>query len=117
LGDSTITVLTVLANGRVAGYVLVYVNEEFGKPEVVYWYGREYWGRGVATRALKAFLGQIRERPLYGRAAQDNVGSRRVLEKCGFSIIGTDRGFANARNAEIEEIILELGPIDRGEDP
>ena len=42
------------------------------------------------------------------RVASDNVASRRVLEKCGFRVIATDRGFAEARSAEIEELVLRL---------
>ena len=47
-------------------------------------------------------------RPLYGRAAADNLGSLRVLEKCGFVRVGSERGFASARGEEIEEVILRL---------
>ena len=47
-------------------------------------------------------------RPLFARAAKDNVGSMRVLEKCGFTIAGEDKGFSNTRGEEVEEFILEL---------
>jgi RimJ/RimL family protein N-acetyltransferase len=40
--------------------------------------------------------------------AHDNVASRRVLEKCGFRAIATERGFAEARSGEIEEVVLRL---------
>jgi RimJ/RimL family protein N-acetyltransferase len=51
----------------------------------------------------------VRIRPLYARAASDNAGSLRVLEKTGFRIIDTEVSFAPARGAEIEETILRLG--------
>jgi RimJ/RimL family protein N-acetyltransferase len=54
------------------------------------------------------FLSVDRCRPLHARVAHDNIGSRRVLEKCGFRVVGTDRGFAEARSAEIEELVLRL---------
>jgi RimJ/RimL family protein N-acetyltransferase len=38
--------------------------------------------------------------------AKDNLASRRVLEKCGFTVCGEGRGYANARGMEIEEFIL-----------
>jgi RimJ/RimL family protein N-acetyltransferase len=57
---------------------------------------------------LQAYLEIIHERPLHARAAHDNLGSLRVLEKCGFQRVGTDRYFANARGREIEEVILRL---------
>jgi RimJ/RimL family protein N-acetyltransferase len=50
--------------------------------EVTYWIGRSYWGKGIATDALTAFLAVDRSRPLHARVASDNVASRRVLEKC-----------------------------------
>ena len=47
-------------------------------------------------------------RPIYARVAKDNVGSRRVLEKCGFQVIGESTGYANARGEEVEELLLVL---------
>lgn len=46
--------------------------------------------------------------PLHARAASDNAGSLRVLQKAGFKIIGTGTSFASGRNREIEETILRL---------
>ena len=104
--DPTVTTRTVLVDGRVAGYVASFLR--FGKPEVSYRLAKEFWGRGVATRALAALLPELAARPLYARAAKDNIASRRVLEKCGFVICAEDRGFANARGEEIGEFIFEL---------
>lgn len=107
LSDATITWKTILCDGRVAGSVLRYEDQD-GRPEVSYWLGKDDWGRGIATRALSQFLGYVKARPLYARAAKDNVASLRVLEKCGFTIVGEDKGFANARGQEVEEFILKL---------
>jgi RimJ/RimL family protein N-acetyltransferase len=90
----------------VAGYVASF--QRLGIPEVCYWIGREYWGKGLATRALAELLGQVTVRPLYARVARDNLASIRVLEKCGFTISGEDRGFSNSRGVEVEEFILSL---------
>lgn len=106
-GDRSVYIQTVLADGEVAGSVLRYVDD--GHPEVSYWLGREYWGTGIATLALGLFLVLLEERPIYARAAKDNYGSIRVLEKCGFTVQREERGFANARNAEIAELVLVLG--------
>lgn len=109
LGDESVTIQTILVDGQVAGHVSIYKDEELDGPEVTYWIGRSYWGRGVATRALSAFLLHVvKTRPLYARAAKDNIGSLRVLAKCGFRRIGEGKGFANARGAEIEEFLLKL---------
>ena len=106
LGDPAIVKRTIVVDGRVAGSVASF--ELFGQPSVAYWLGREFWGKGVATRALAQFLGIVTTRPLYARAATDNSASIRVLQKCGFTASGSDRGFANARGTEIEELIFEL---------
>jgi RimJ/RimL family protein N-acetyltransferase len=105
--DPAVHARTVVGSGgEVVGQVAA-----FGPPqerEVTYWLGREYWGRGLATAALRALLAEVPERPLHARAAADNRGSIRVLEKCGFAVTGTDRGFANARGGEIDEVLLVL---------
>ena len=108
LGDRTITAKTIVCNGRVAGNVGSFIAPWSGQREVTYWVGRSFWGRGVATRALTAFVGELAERPLYARVAEDNLASLRVLEKCGFVVIGRESGYANARGTEIEELVLEL---------
>jgi len=108
LADPTTINRTIVCDGQVVGSVSSY--ETSGKPEVTYWIGKAYWGRGIATRALAAFLVEANAtRPIYARVARDNLGSRRVLEKCGFRIIGEMKGFASARGEEIEELHLELG--------
>lgn len=99
---------TILAGERIAGSVASY-QEEPGKPEVTYWLGREFWGQGLATRALTLFLAHHQTtRPVYARAAKDNAGSLRVLQKNGFTITGESSGYANARGAETEEYLLML---------
>jgi RimJ/RimL family protein N-acetyltransferase len=88
LADDDSLIRTVLAGGDVAGHVLSF--ERDGRREVGYWLGRDHWGRGVATAALVAFLGEERTRPLYAGVLPANGGSLRVLEKCGFSVLGED---------------------------
>ena len=57
---------------------------------------------------ILAALEIVTVRPLYARAAKDNIGSRRVLEKCGFAVVGEDKGYAHVRGEEIEEVVLRL---------
>ena len=104
--NATVITRTVEVDGAVAGHVASWIQD--GQRELTYWLGRDHWGRGLATQALTAFLAEVDERPLFARAAADNAGSIRVLEKCGFRPCGTDRGFAHARGAEIDEVILTL---------
>lgn len=106
LADPTVLAKTVLADGQVAGHISKW--ERDGKPELTYWIAREHWGKGVATEALVQLLRLFTARPIYAAAARDNLASLRVLAKCGFRVIASERGFANARGQEIDEVILEL---------
>ena len=102
-----ITMRAVTCDGHLAGSIASFVAE--GQTEVTYWIDRALWGRGIATRALALLLELVPTRPLYARAASDNAGSLRVLQKSGFTAIGTERSFAPGRDEEIEETILRLG--------
>jgi RimJ/RimL family protein N-acetyltransferase len=106
LGGHTFINQTILYDSQIAGHISRF--EQHGQGEITYWLGREYWGKGVATRALALFLEMIKERPLYARAAKDNIASLRVLQKNGFVITGEDKGYANARGDVIEEYLLAL---------
>ncbi|MCY1540167.1 Acetyltransferase (GNAT) domain protein [compost metagenome] len=106
LYDSTKNTCTILVNGIIAGSISKFEME--GNAEITYWIDKKFWGKGVATRALTEFLLLELARPIVGRTAFDNLGSQKVLEKCGFIRIGRDKGFANARQAEIEEFIYQL---------
>jgi [ribosomal protein S5]-alanine N-acetyltransferase len=106
LRDPTVRLRTILVGGRVAGYVGRFPL--FGRPAVAYFLGRSFWGQGVATRALRAFLRTDRTRPLFARVAYDNAGSRRVLEKCGFVRVGRARSHAAARGRRLTEHIYRL---------
>jgi RimJ/RimL family protein N-acetyltransferase len=106
LNDESVNNQTILVDGVIAGSVAKFIME--GDAEVTYWIDKPYWGQGVASTALRQLLTIEHTRPIFGRVAFDNIGSQRVLEKCGFVKTGTDRGFASARAAEIEEYIYKL---------
>lgn len=104
--DEAVIMRTVLVDGEVAGSVGSF--ERNGVREVGYWFGREHWGKGVATKALAAFLDIDVSRPLYARVVTHNRGSLRVLEKCGFVIVDEDLGSIDVPGEEVEEHILRL---------
>ena len=106
LSDPKINNQTILLGSAIVGSIAKF--EIDGQAELTYWIDRNFWGQGVATRSLKSFLSSEAARPIFGRVAFDNFGSQRVLEKCGFLKIGTDRGFANARQEVIEEYVYKL---------
>jgi RimJ/RimL family protein N-acetyltransferase len=106
LDDPTIHAMTIILEDEIVGSLAKF--EMDGEAEVTYWIDKRFWGKGIATQALRTFLTIESARPIFARAAFDNVGSRKVLEKCGFVRIGEDKGFANARQTEVEEYIYRL---------
>lgn len=106
LNDETVNNQTILVDNAIAGSIAKFIVE--GDTEITYWLDKKFWGQGIATKALESFLDRETIRPIFGRVAFDNFGSQKVLEKCGFVKIGSDKGFANARQAEIEEFIYKL---------
>jgi RimJ/RimL family protein N-acetyltransferase len=106
LSSSENRFLAITRDSRFVGTIASYPSE--GATEVTYWIDRGCWGQGIATRALRLLLEQTAVRPIRARAASDNAGSLRVLQKAGFERIGTEVSFAPGRAAEIEETILEL---------
>ncbi len=84
--DPTVVTRTIVVDDVVVGDIVSWLAD--GQREVGYWVERESWGRGYATAALRLLLEEIPERPITGHVAIDNVGSRRVLEHCGFVHVG-----------------------------
>lgn len=115
LADAGVVKRTIEVEGRAVGYIVCFERE--GEREVGYWVGRAAWGRGIATAALAEFLRIAITRPLRARSAKDNVGSVRVLTKCGFALEREERSHSHARGGTIDEVVMLLDaaqPAPRG---
>ena len=105
IADESVIFKAIIFDGQVAGSMGSWIME--GEWEVGYWLGKEFWGKGIATRALAEYVKIVKTRPLFAHVARHNIGSRRVLEKCGFKVIGED-SYINPAGVEVEEFILKL---------
>ncbi len=106
MADDSIVKYTILHDGGVVGNIICFL--QFGLPSVGYWIDRNYWGKGIATQALAELLRRVRVRPLHARAASTNIASIHVLENCGFVLIAEQKGFAEARGEEVDEVLMRL---------
>ena len=101
LGNPDAIAQTILFDGEVAGNIGSWPQD--GNRLVGYWIGKEYWGKGVATHALLAFLHLVTHRPLHAHVVKHHVGSIRVLEKCGFSV---EEGLDAASDGVVELVFV-----------
>ena len=106
LADHSLVTRTIVADGAVAGNIGCWTQD--GLRLVGYWVGRDFWGRGLATTALAELAAEIPERPLHAWVAATNVGSIRVLEKCGFVEIDRHAEHNERVGRVIEEILYRL---------
>lgn len=76
-----------------------------GDPDLGYWIGRPYWGQGYATEAAMGVInhafGEGNEARLLAGCRITNVGSRRVLEKCGFEYLGFGKAYCRALGEDV----------------
>jgi len=106
LASTSSVTRTIVADGVVVGSVSCFSME--GLDSIGYWIGREYWGKGIASRAVALLLDEVPQRPLHARAARSNVASIRVLTKNGFVVTGYQHSPATERFPACEEAILIL---------
>jgi RimJ/RimL family protein N-acetyltransferase len=106
LSSSHTFVRTVVFGGNVVGHLVAF--RHLGRREVGGWFDRACWGQGVATAGLGAFLALDPTRPLYARAAADNAGALRVIERCGFRSVSVERLPAPGRGGEVDEVVWVL---------
>ncbi len=89
MSNERVTARTILCDGQIAGNIGSWLMS--GEREVGYWIGRAFWGRGVASAALAAFLKIDTMRPMHASAAVHNIASQRVLAKSRFERTGIER--------------------------
>ncbi|MEU3998567.1 GNAT family N-acetyltransferase [Streptomyces fungicidicus] len=106
LADPEITNRGVEIDGKLVGSVAVFPIH--GDIELTYWIHRDLWGQGVATAAVAELLDEVAVRPIHARVAEDNTGSRRVLERNEFMRTGSEGSYADGRQTTITMLTYEL---------
>ena len=87
----------ILIGGKAAGSIGVFIKDDVYEKsaELGYWLAEEHWGKGVMTEAVRQICREAFARfdilRIFAEPFADNPGSRRVLEKAGFTCEGTMR--------------------------
>ncbi|MFB2733994.1 GNAT family N-acetyltransferase [Shewanella mangrovisoli] len=82
LGQASVLARGIEVDGLLVGNIGHWHMD--GQAMIGYWIDRAFWGRGVATLTLSAFLPLVTSRPIFAHVAQHNVASQRVLLRHGF---------------------------------
>ena len=99
--DPTNVTRTIVADDEVVGDIVSWLDH--GDRQVGYWIGRDHWGKGYATAALRLMLEEIKDRPVTAHIVPANIGSQRVVEKCGFVRVGEE-----VADDGVHEVIFRL---------
>jgi len=99
-------------NGKIGGVIGVTAGEyEHSRAaEVGFWLGEQYWGMGVATRAVEKMTEIIFESTeivrLFAPVFSPNVGSMKVLKKCGYRLEGVFKNAAFKHEEFLDEHVF-----------
>ena len=84
-------------DGHTAGSIALSLGSDVYRmtAELGYWLAEDFWGRGIMTEAVRQICREAFDRfdilRIFAEPFAENLGSRRVLEKAGFTCEGTMR--------------------------
>lgn len=106
LADGDVVARAISVGDLLVGYISCFKRDGFHS--VGYWVGQEFWGQGIASRALELLLDEVAIRPLHAHVATSNQASLRVLQRYGFVVQSVQVAPADDRYLECEEAFLVL---------
>lgn len=107
LADPACVSWGIVLDSRLIGNVVSFRLD--GKTYLGYWIAERFWGRGIASEAVRRFLAMVMTtRPVHARVATSNAGSVRVLQKNGFVTEKTEVSEESPRFPSCEEAHMVL---------
>ncbi len=98
-------------DGQAVGSIGIFIKDDIYEKsgELGYWLSEKYWRQGIVSRAVQIICKQAFEAfdiiRIFAEPFTDNAGSRRVLEKSGFTYEGTMRSGVY-KNGEIHSYCM-----------
>jgi [ribosomal protein S5]-alanine N-acetyltransferase len=81
-------------------------------PRLGYWIGKPYWGKGYGTEAIAKLVDRAFQLHPHGRVGagvfKENAASQRVLQKLGFSAVGSKMVESRSRGGPVEAVDLQI---------
>ena len=111
-GQDPLHVLAIDVDGHLAGCIGLELQDDISRisAELGYWIVEPYWGRGVATEAVKQIMDHIFEAfpvlsRIYAKVFEYNKASMKVLEKNGFHLESVQKKSVIKNNEIIDEYV------------
>jgi ribosomal-protein-alanine N-acetyltransferase len=101
-------VFGIVEKEHLVGVIGIYPQSDVyrGTAELGYWLGQPFWGKGIATAAVRRIVEfgfeELHLRRIFADVFASNPASRRVLEKAGFQLEGV-RQLAIIKNEQIQD--------------
>ncbi|CAD5244764.1 Ribosomal protein-serine acetyltransferase RimL homolog [Thermococcus camini] len=99
-------------NNLVGTVIVSRIDLRNGTAEIGYFLGREHWGKGYATEAVRLTLEYcfryLNLRKVYAKTYENNTASIRVLEKNGFKLVGRLRKHAHTPDGYVDVLFYDL---------
>jgi [ribosomal protein S5]-alanine N-acetyltransferase len=108
------TNFAVVVAGEAVGGIGITLQDDVSRrsAEIGYWLGRAYWGRGIATAAVRALtdwaFAHFDLCRLYAGVFEWNPASARVLEKAGYVLEGRLRRSVTKDGRTIDQLLHAL---------
>jgi len=97
-------------DGSVVGCVSLESIVKGYKAEIGYWLGRDYWGKGIMTDAVKKITAygfkRLNLKRIYANVFLFNKSSARVLERAGYKLEGTHRRSIRKNGKFMDELVF-----------
>jgi ribosomal-protein-alanine N-acetyltransferase len=115
--EDPVTKFAIVVDGAAVGGAGIELGTDVARrsAEVGYWLGEAYWGRGIATEALRALTdyawGTFDVCRLHADVFEWNPASMRVLEKAGYTLESRARRAVTKDGHTIDKLVyVQLRP-------
>ena len=82
------------------------------KPELGYWIGEDFWGKGYAHESCvnlkQYFFSNTSHNIIYASHMKGNIKSKKILMNIGFKFVRTGQIFSISRNEIVDNLDYEL---------
>ena len=109
--QKTVTTFCVEADGELAGSIGFTLKEDVYRKnaEIGYFIGEPYWGKGIATEAIRQLVEYIQKKfdvvRIYAEVFDYNKASMKVLEKNGFYLECVRKKAAIKNNLIVDDYV------------